>query len=184
MRRFALLGLALTLACSLGAEASGVGAAKQIGCAQRGETSAPTAFNDPRFGARRYRVVVGPVELRDVRSYASRRVFEKLGRRDGYAVAKVALIVRARRSLALSAHGADPKPVLLAYGEDGKPTATLLVKSCSANTPAWSRPGVVGSGTLFPGDFRVPVAECVSLRVVNRATGRVWRARLPFGHRC
>jgi hypothetical protein len=183
MRRFGVLGLALILGCSLGAEASGVGVAKEVGCAQRGETSSPTAFNDPRFPGRRYRVVIGPVELRGVRGYASRRVFEGLGRRDGYAVAKVSLIVQARRSLALSVRGADPKPVLLAYGE-GKPTATLLVKSCSANTPARSRPGVVGSGTLFPGDFRVPAAECVQLRIVNRATGRVWRTRLPFGHRC
>jgi hypothetical protein len=184
MRRVAVLGLVSVVACALGAEASGVGVAKHVGCAQRGETSAPTTFNDPRFGARRYRVVIGPVELRGVRWFASRRVFEGLGRRDGYAVAKVALIVRARRSLALTVHGADPKPVLLVYGEDGKPTTTLLVKSCAANTPASSRPGVVGSGTLFPGDFRVPVAECVSLRIVNRATGREWRTRLPFGHRC
>ena len=183
MRRFGVLSLVPVLACSLGAEASGVGVAKQIGCAQRGETSSPTAFDDPRFLGRRYRVVIGPVELRGVRGYASRRVFEGLGRRDGYAVAKVALIVRARRSLALTLRGADAKPVLLAYGE-GKPTTTLLVKSCSANTPARSRPGVVGSGTLFPGDFRVPVAECVRLRITNRATGRVWRTRLPFGHRC
>src|ERR671937_3215459 len=183
MRRFAVLGLAPILACSLAAEASSVSAASQVGCAQRGETSAPTTFNDPHFEARRYRVLVGPVELRGVRSYASRRVFEGLGRRDGYAVAKVALIVRARRSLELSVRGADPKPVLLAYGE-GKPAATLLVKSCSANTPARTRPGVVGSGTLFPGVFRVPVAECVSLRIRNRATGRVWRKQLLFGHRC
>jgi hypothetical protein len=183
MRRFGVLGLVPILACSLGAEASSVSVAKQVGCAQRGETSSPIAFDDPRFLGRRYRVVVGPVELRGVRGYASRRVFEGLGRRDGYAVAKVALIVRARRSLALTARGADPKPVLLAYGE-GKPTATLLVKSCSANTPARSRPGVVGSGTLFPGDFRVPAAECVTLRIENRATGRVWRKHLPFGHRC
>jgi hypothetical protein len=181
MRRLALLGI---LACALCAEASGVGVAKQVGCAQRGETSSPTTFNDPRFGARRYRVVIGPVELRGVRWYASRRVYEGLARRDGYAVAKVALIVRARRALALTVRGAAPKPVLLAYGEDGKPTTTLLVKSCAANTPASSRPGVVGSGTLFPGDFRVPVAECVRLRIVNRATGRVWRTWLPFGHRC
>jgi hypothetical protein len=184
MRRFGVLGLALILACCLGAEAAGVRIAKQIGCAQRGETSAPTAFNDPHFGARRYRVVIGPVELRDVRSYASRRVFDRYVGRDGYAVAKVALIVRARRSLALTVRGPARRPVLLVYGEDGKPTATLLVTSCSANTPASSRPGVVGSGTLFPGVFRVPVAECVSLRIVNRATGREWRTRLPFGHRC
>jgi hypothetical protein len=183
MRRFAMLGLAPILACFLGAEASGVSVARQVGCAQRGETSSPTVFNDPRFEARRYRVVVGPVELRGVRSYASRRVFEGLGRRDGYAVAKVALIVRARRSLELSVRGADPKPVLLEY-VPRKPGATLLVTSCPANTPAWSRPGVVGSGTLFPGVFRVPVAECVSLRIRNRATGRVWRTQLPFGHRC
>jgi hypothetical protein len=184
MRRLALLGLVPVVACALGTEASGVSVARQVGCAQRGETSAPTTFDDPRFAGRRYRVVIGPVELRGVRGYASRRVFEGLGRRDGYAVAKVALIVHARRSLALSVRGANPKPVLLAYGEDGQPTATLLVKSCSANTPARSRPGVVGSGTLFPGDFRVPAAECVSLTITNRVTGRVWRARLPFGHRC
>jgi hypothetical protein len=184
MRRIALLGLAPIVACALGMEASGVSVAKQVGCAQRGETSSPTVFNDPRFGARQYRVVIGPVELRDVRSYASRRVFDRYVGRDGYAVAKVALIVRARRSLALTVRGADPKPVLLVYGEDGKSTRTLLVKSCSANTPARSRPGVVGSGTLFPGVFRVPVAECVTLRITNRTTRRVWRTRLPFGHRC
>src|ERR671939_236608 len=138
--RHLLVGVAVILACSLGAEAWSVSV------------------------------------------YASRRVFDRYVGRDGYAVAKVALVVRARRSLALSVHGADPRPVLLAYGE-GKPTATLLVKSCSANTPARSRPGVVGSGTLFPGDFRVPAAECVRLRITNRATGRVWRARLPFVHR-
>jgi hypothetical protein len=184
MSRVAVLGLVSVVACALGAEASGVGASKQVGCAQRGEESAPTAFNDPHFGARRSRVVIGPVELRGVRWYASRRIFEGLGKRDGYAVAKVALIVRARRSVALTVHGAGPRPALLAYGEDGKPTVTLLVTSCAANTPASSRPGVVGSGTLFPGDFRVPVAECVQLTIVNRATGRVWRTRLPFGHRC
>jgi hypothetical protein len=184
MRCVAVLGLTLILACSLGAAASGMSLAKQVGCAQRGETSSPTTFNDPRFGARRYRVVIGPVELRDVRSYASRRVFERYVGQDGYAVAKISMIVRARRSLALSVRGAARRPVLLVYGEDGKPTTTLLVKSCAADTPASSRPGVVGSGTLFPGDFRVPVAECVSLRIVNRATGRVWRTRLPFGHRC
>ena len=184
MRHLVVLGLAPILACSLGAEASGVSVARRVGCAQRGETSSPTAFNDPRFVGRRYRVVIGPVELRGVRGYASRRVFDRYVGRDGYAVAKVALIVQARRSLALTVRGADPKPVQLVYGEDGKPTATLLVKSCSANTPAQSRPGVVGSGTLFPGDFRVPVAECVRLRITNRATGHVWRTRLPFGHRC
>src|ERR687887_1319955 len=178
MRRFVVLGLVPLVACSLGAEASGVSVAKRVGCAQRGETSAPTPFNDPGFGARRYRVVIGPVELRGVRWFASRRVFDGLGRRDGYAVAKVALIVRARGPLALTVRGADPKPVLLAY-VPRKPGATLLVTSCPANTPAWSRPGVVGSGTLFPGVFRVPVAECVSLRIRNRATGRVWRTRLP-----
>src|SRR5256714_4740076 len=183
MRRFAVLGLVPILACFLGAEASGVSAAKRVGCAQRGETSAPTTFNDPRFEARRYRVVIGPVELRGVRDYASRRVFDKYVGPDGYAVAKVALIVRARRSLALTVRGPARRPVLLAYGE-GKPTATVLVKSCSASTPARSRPGVVGSGTLFPGDFRVPVAECVTLRITNRANGRVWRTKLPFGHRC
>jgi hypothetical protein len=183
MRRLAVLGLAPILVCSLGAEAWSVSVARQVGCAQRAETSSPTAFDDPRFTGRRYRVVIGPVELRGVRSYASRRIFEGLARRDGYAVAKVALVVRARRSLALSVRGADPKPVLLAYGE-GKPTATLLVKSCSANTPARTRPGVVGSGTVFTGDFRVPAAECVRLRIANRATGRVWRTPLPFGHRC
>jgi hypothetical protein len=183
MRRLAVLGLAPILACPLAAEASSVSATSKVGCAQRGETSSPTAFNDPRFGARRYRVVIGPVELRGVRWFASRRVFEGLGKRDGYAVAKVALIVKARRSLALTVRGANPKPVLLEY-VPRKPSATLLVTSCSANTPASSRPGVVGSGTLFPGDFRVPVAECVQLRIVNRATGRVWRTRLPFGHRC
>src|SRR5918912_3353812 len=137
--RHLLVGVAVILACSLGAEAWSVSV------------------------------------------YASRRVFDRYVGRDGYAVAKVALIVRARRSLALTVHGADPRPVLLGYGEDGKPTTTLLVKSCSANTPARSRPGVVGSGTLFPGDFRVPAAECVTLRIVNRATGRVWRKQLPFG---
>src|SRR5919206_5179834 len=120
MRRLALLGLVPIVVCSLGTAASGVSVAKQVGCAQRGETSAPTPFNDPRFVARRYRVVIGPVELRGVRWFASRRVFEGLGRRDGYAVAKVALIVRARRSLALSLRGAAPRPALLAYGEDGK----------------------------------------------------------------
>ena len=183
MRRFAVFGLAPILACSLGAEAWSVSAAKHVGCAQRGETSTPTAFGDPGFRGRRYRVVVGPVELRGVLSYASPRVFAGLVRRDGYAVAKVALVVQARRSLALAVRGADPKPVLLAYGE-GKPSATLLVTSCSANTPARTRPGVVGSGTLFTGDFRVPAAECVRLRIVNRATRRVWRTGLAFGHRC
>ena len=183
MRRLAVLGLAPLLARSLAAEASSVGAASRVGCAQRGEESAPTTFNDPHFEARRYRVVIGPVEFRGVRSYAPRRVFDRYVGRDGYAVLKAALIVKARRSLALGVRGADPKPVLLEY-VPRKPTATLLVKSCSANTPAWSRPGVVGSGTLFPGVFRVPAAECVSLRIRNRVTGRVWRTRLPFGHRC
>jgi hypothetical protein len=183
MRRFAVLGLAPILACSLGAEASGVSVAKRVGCAQRAETSSPTAFNDPHFTGRRYRVVIGPVELRNVVTWASPRVFRQLPRRNGYFPAKVTLVVQARRSLELNVRGPHPRPVLLAYGE-GKPTATLLVKSCSPKTPARTRPGVVGSGTVFTGTFEVPVAECVRLRITNRATGRVWRAQLPFGHRC
>jgi hypothetical protein len=183
MRRLGVLGLALILACSLGAEASTVSVVQQVGCGQRAETSSATVFNDPGFKGRRFRVVVGPVELRGVRSYASPRDFAGLPRRDGYFPAKVALVVQARRSLALAVRGADPKPVLLAYGT-GEPAATLLVRSCSANTPARTRPGVVGSGTVFTGTFEVPVAECVRLRITNRATGHVWRRRLPFGHRC
>src|SRR2546423_14354207 len=105
MRRFAVLGLALILACCLGAEASGVRVAKQVGCAQRGETSSPTTFADPRFGARRYRVVIGPVELRGVRSYASRRVFGRYVGRDGYAVAEGSFLVRARAPLAVPVRG-------------------------------------------------------------------------------
>ena len=183
MRRFGVLGLAPILACSLGAEASGISVARHVGCAQRAETSSPTPFNDPHFRGRRFRVVIGPVELRGVRPYASPRVFARYLGRDGYYHVKVALVVQARRSLELTARGPDPRPVRLVYGT-GEPGETLLVKSCAANTPARTRPGVVGSGTVFTGTFEVPVAECVRLRIVNRATGHVWRTRLPFGHRC
>src|SRR3982750_4848627 len=106
MRRFAVFSLAPILACSLGPVGSGVSVTRQVGCAQRGETSAPTSFDDPHFLGQRPGAVMGPVGLRGVRSYASRRGFDGLGRRDGYAVAKVSLIVRARRSLALTVRGA------------------------------------------------------------------------------
>jgi|GEM_PF-2918352 len=183
MRRVALLGLVPLVACALGTEALGGKAANQVGCAQRAETSPPTAFDDPRFKGRRFRVVVGPVELRGVRTYASHRIFVGLGKRDGYYSAKVALVVQARRSLELTVRGTDPRPVRLGYGA-GEPGETLLVKSCAASTPARSRPGIVGSGTVFTGTFEVPVAECVRLRITNRATKRVWRTRLAFGRRC
>jgi hypothetical protein len=183
MRRFAVLGLVPIVACSLGTEASGGRVVNQVGCAQRAETSSPTAFNDTRFTGRRFRVVVGPVELRGVRTYASPRAFARLPRRDGYFPVKVALVVQVRRSLELAVRGTDPRPVRLAYAT-GKSGETLRVKSCAPNTPARSRPGVVGSGTVFTGTFEVPVAECVRLRITNRATKRVWRTRLPFGHRC
>jgi hypothetical protein len=154
----------------------------RVGCAQRAETSSPTVFNDPNFVGRDARVVTGPVELRGVLSYASPRVFSRLARRDGYFHVKVALVVQARRSLELTVRGADPKPVLLAYGT--RPAATLLVQSCPPKTPARTRPGVVGSGTVFTGLFEVPVAECVSLRITDRWTTRAWRTRLAFGHVC
>jgi hypothetical protein len=92
------------------------------------------------------------------------------------------LVVLARHSLELTVRGAASKPALLAFGP--KPTPALIVTSCPPNTRARSRPGVVGSGTLFTGTFEVPVAECVRLTITNRATERVWRTRLPFGHRC
>jgi hypothetical protein len=179
-RLLLVLGFALVV-CALGAAASG-GPVAKLGCAQRAETSAPTAFDDPRFKGRAARLVVGPVELRGIVPYASPRVFRRLGRRNGYFSPKVTLVVQARRSLELTVRGTASKPVLLAYGPE--PTATLLVKSCPTNTRARSRPGVVGSGTVFTGVFKVPVAECVTLRITNRATKRVWRTRLPFGHRC
>jgi hypothetical protein len=183
MTRLTALGLALIAVCWLGAQAQGGGGANRVGCKQRAETSSPTVFNDPRFVGRDARVVVGPVELRGVAYYASARVFARLPRRNGYFPVKVALVVQARRSLELTVRGADPKPVLLAYTE-GDPAATLLVQSCPPKTPARSRPGVVGSGTVFTGLFEVPVAECVSLRIADRRTMRAWRARLAFGHRC
>jgi hypothetical protein len=168
--------------CSLEVQTSNANPVSQVGCAQRAETSAPTTFNDPHFKGRASRLVIGPVELRGVTDYASRRAFSRLAKRNGYFDVKIALVVLARRSLRLTVRGTDPKPVLLAYGHE--PAATLLVKSCSANTRAQSRPGVVGSGTVFTGVFKVPVAECVTLRIENRATRRAWRTRLPFGHRC
>jgi hypothetical protein len=172
----------LIVVCSLSTRALGNSRASQVGCAQREETSAPTAFDDPHFRGRAYRLVIGPLELRNVATYASPQYFRELVRRNGYVDAKAALVVLARRSLELTVRGTDPKPVLLAYGP--APTPTLLVKSCPANTRARTRPGVVRSGTVFTGVFKVPVAECVTLTITNRATKRVWRTRLPFGHRC
>jgi hypothetical protein len=175
-----LVVLGLALVCSVGAQATA--SASRVGCAQRGEESAPITFNDPHFTGRSDRVVLGPLELRGVHYFASPRVFGGLPKRNGYYPAKVALVVLARRSLELTVGGTARKPVLLAFGP--KPTPTLIVTSCAANTRASSRPGVVGSGTLFTGTFNVPVAECVTLTITNRVTGRVWRTRLPFGHRC
>jgi hypothetical protein len=172
----------LVAVCALSTQALGSSRARQIGCKQRGETSQPTRFNDPHSRSRRFRVLIGPLELLGVRDWASARAFNGLPKRDGYFPAKVAMLVLARRSLELNVRGATRNPVLLAYGPP--PTPTLLVKSCPANTRAWSRPGVVGSGTLFTGVFEVPVAECVTLTITNRVTKRVWRTRLPFGHRC
>ena len=93
-RLLAVLGLALV--CSLGAQASAL--SSRVGCAQRGDESAPIAFDDPRFPGRRDRVVIGPLELRGVRYFASSRVFGGLAKRNGYYDAKVALVVLARRS--------------------------------------------------------------------------------------
>jgi hypothetical protein len=177
------VGLALIGVSSFAAQAVGSTRTNQVGCAQRAETSTPVAFDDPHFKGRAARVVLGPVELRGVRDYASRRVFLKLGKRNGYFQAKVALVVQARRSLLLTVQGADRTPVLLAYGS-AHPATTLIVKSCPPNTRARTRTGVVGSGTTFTGVFEVPVAECVTLRISNRATGRVWRTRLAFGRSC
>jgi hypothetical protein len=177
-----VVGFALILVCALRVQASGSSRARQVGCKQRAEESAPTPFDDPHFTGRAYRVVIGPLELRGVVTWASARAFNGLRKQNGYFDAKVAMVVLARRSLELNVRGPAPKPVLLAYGP--KPTATLLVKSCAPNTRARSRPGVVGSGTMFTGVFKVPVAECVTLRITNRATKRVWRTRLAFGHKC
>ncbi|HEX6680991.1 MAG TPA: hypothetical protein VF063_10120 [Gaiellaceae bacterium] len=178
-----LLGLALIVLSLLGAQTTGRSVTNRVGCAQRAETSSPTVFNDPRFVGRDARVVVGPVELRGVGTYASPQAFARLPRRDGYFPVKVALVVQARRSLELTVRGAGPKPVLLEYTES-EPSATLIVQSCPPKTPARSRPGVVGSGTVFTGLFDVPVAECVTLRITDRTATRVWRTRLPLGHKC
>jgi hypothetical protein len=178
-----VLGLALMVLSSLGAQASGGGLANRVGCAQRAETSSPTVFNDSRFVGRDARVVVGPVELRGIVPYESPRTFARLGRRDGYFHVKVTLVVQARRSLRLTVRGADPTPVLLAYSE-AEPAPTLLVQSCPPKTRARTRPGFVGSGTVFTGLFEVPVAECVRLSITDRTTTRAWRTRLAFGHRC
>jgi hypothetical protein len=172
----------LVVLCSLSTQALGSSRASQVGCKQRAEESAPISFDDPHFIGRASRVVIGPLELRGVLTYASPRAFNGLRKQHGYFDVKVAMVVLARRSLELNVQGPAPKPVLLAYGPE--PTPTLLVKSCAPNTRARSRPGVVGSGTMFTGVFKVPVAECVTLRITNRATKRVWRTRLPFGHRC
>jgi hypothetical protein len=177
----------LIVVCSLSAQALGSSRARQVGCAQRAETSTPTRFDDPHFRGRTHRVVIGPLELRNVLTYASPRYFRDLlrARRNGYVDAKAALLVLARRSLQVTVRGTDPKhpkPVLLSYGPP--PAPTLLLKSCPANTRARTRPGVVGSGTVFTGVFKVPVAECVTVTITNRATKRVWRTRLAFGHKC
>jgi hypothetical protein len=177
-----LVAALLVVLCFLSTQALGSRSTSQVGCKQRAEESAPISFDDPHFIGRTSRVVIGPLELRGVLAYASARAFNRLRKLNGYYDAKVAMVVLARRSLELNVQGAVRNPVLLAYGPE--PTATLLVKSCSAKTRAWSRPGVVGTGTMFTGVFEVPVAECVTLKITNRATGRIWRKRVPFGHRC
>lgn len=184
LARALVVGPALLIVVgSLDREALGSSVETYVGCGQRAESDSPTVFNDPRFKGRTSSVLVGPLELRGASQYASPQVFARLGRRNGYVQAKVALVVQARRSLRVTASGTNPQPVLLAYGS-GEATSQLLIRSCSPNTPARTRRGVVGSGTLFTGVFELPAAECVTLRILDRATMRAWRARLAFGRTC
>ena len=86
---------------------------------------------DPRAYAH-----IGPLELRGVRSYRSPRVFSQLGKRRGYYIAKVALVVQARRSVRLRVSGKRPDSVLLAYGSAEAGSNELLIDSCAATTRA------------------------------------------------
>ena len=157
---------------------------QHLGCAQRAETSAPTVFHDSERRGRATTVLIGPLELRGVRSYRSPRVFSQLGKRRGYYIAKVALVVQARRSVRLRVSGKRPDSVLLAYGSAEAGSNELLIDSCAATTRARTRPGFVGSGTLFTGVFELTAAQCVNMVVSDRATPGTWRTRLPFGRKC
>ena len=167
----------------LGQQAWASAASPQLGCGQRGETSAPIVFNDPRDTGRATMARVGPIELHGGRAYASPRVFSRLRRQNGYVAAKVALVVQAGRSVQLKVSGASPASVLLAYGPR-RAAQALRIDSCAATVPARTRHGVVGSGTLFTGVFELTAAQCVNVEVTDRVTRRTWRARLPFGRAC
>ena len=171
--------------CLFGSQrASAAPAVQHLGCGQRAESSAPTVFNDPRDKGRATVAFVGPLELHGPRSYASPRVFSHLARRNGYFIAKVALVLRAGRSVLLKLGGVGPDSVLLAYGSGAAPASELRIDSCAADTPARTRSGLVGSGTIFTGVFELTAAQCVNVGVTDRATMRVWRLRLPFGRTC
>jgi hypothetical protein len=157
---------------------------QHLGCAQRAETSAPTVFHDPRDRGRATTVLIGPVELHGAGGYRPLRVFSRLGKREGYYIAKVALIVQARRSIRFRVKGKSADSVLLEYADARTGSNELLIDSCAANTRARSRPGVVGSGTIFTGVFELTAAQCVNVVISDRAKERTWRRRLPFGHIC
>lgn len=158
---------------------------QRLSCNQRAETSSPTVFNDPHDRGRVTTVHLGPLELHGGRGYASPRAFSLLGvSSDGFVHAKVALVVAARHSLWVQVGGSGSRSVLLAYRVGEAPSSVLRIASCPANTPARTRAGVVGSGTVFTGVFELTAAQCVRVQVTDIASTRRWRASLPLGRSC
>jgi hypothetical protein len=144
-----------------------------VECAQRAEGG--TAADRRR--AQAVSVRVGPVSFAALRrartwDFSEQRTW------------KAGLGVRAGRPVRVKIAAADRGWLALDYSRAAGPAATLRAIPCDPDTPQFSRDGVVGDVTGWPGGFRVQRNGCGTV-LVRREGARRWRsARVAFGAPC
>ena len=157
-------------------------------CAERGEAGAQQPFRASGPGGLR----LGPaifVNLDRVKGLTPAELRRSQGRLPFH---KVGLLVKAGRVIRLSI--ASESRAFARLGYDGgnrsatgaldRHPASVVIRACPRDEPAFSYDGVVGPATAFPGGFITDgsgIARCVTIELHEVGSRRTYTRAVPFG---
>ena len=147
-------------------------------CASRAETTRPL-----RFGETTGAVRIGPLELRGVRDWRTRKSVLQT-RRNGVYRVKVLAAVAAGARVTLAIAPRSTSIAALDYVQDEEPAAAVTFIGCSPRVRSRIRAGFVGPVTSFPGEFVLERPACVAIAVwTPKRPGPLLR-KLALGGSC
>jgi hypothetical protein len=147
-------------------------------CASRAETTRPL-----RFGETTGAVRIGPLELRGVRDWRTRKSVLQT-RRDGVYRVKILAVVAAGARVTLAIAPRSRSIAALDYVQDEDPAQAVMFIGCSRTVRSRIRAGFVGPVTSFPGEFVLQRPACVAIEVWTTKRPEPLLGKLALGRSC